>query len=139
MRIVVQKGHCVTLKSNSFHHEKSPSEEEEKFIEDSKEAMTKIYDETYTLSALCRAQRSDLIVYGLKLKAEGKELEKTIYDTETLNVITQFWNKHKARLVLNEQNILVYRRTSEEKVSFGYDAIVLPQLCQAEVIFRAYD
>ena len=52
--------------------------------------MRKIYDSTYTLSDLCRAKRSDLIVYGLRLKAEGKELDKTNYDTETLHVITQF-------------------------------------------------
>ena len=66
-------------------------------------------------------------------------MDKTIYDTQKLHVITQFWNKHKARLVLNEHDILIYRRTSEEKVSFDYDAIVLPQLYQAEVIFRALD
>ena len=41
--------------------------------------------------------------------------------------------------MLNEQDILIYRRTSEEKVSFDYDAIVLPQLYQAEVIFRAHE
>ena len=69
--------------------------------------MRKIYDATYTLSDLCRAQRSDLIVYGMRLKAEGKELDKTIYDTDTLHVIAQFCNKHKSRLVLNEQDILI--------------------------------
>ena len=101
--------------------------------------MRKIYDATYTLSDLCRAQRSDLIVYGLRLKLQGEELDRTIYDTETSHVITQFGNKHKARLVLNEQDILIYRRTSEEKASFDYESIVLPQLYQAEVIFRAHD
>ena len=101
--------------------------------------MRKIYDATYTLNDLCRAQRSDLIVYGLRLKVEGKELDKTIYGAETLHVISQFWNKHKSRLVLNEEDVLFYKRTCEEKVSFDYDAIVLPQLYQAEVIFRAHD
>ena len=80
--------------------------------------MRKIDDVTYTLSDLCRAQRSDLIVYGLRLKVEGKELDKTIYDTETLHVIAQFWNKHKSRLILNEQDVLFYKRTCQEKVSF---------------------
>ena len=45
----------------------------------------------------------------------------------------------KSRLVLNEQDILIYRRTSEEKIGFDYDAIVLPQLYQAEVIFKTHD
>ena len=54
-----------------------PSKEEEKFIEDSKEAMRKKYDATYTQNDLCRAQRSDPIVYGLRLKAEGKEPSTT--------------------------------------------------------------
>ena len=67
----------------------NPSEEEEKLIEDSKEAMRKIYDATCTLSDLRRAKRSDLIVYVLRLKAEGKESDKAIYDTETLHVISQ--------------------------------------------------
>ena len=49
---------------------------------------------------------------------EGKDLDKTIYDTETLHVITQFWNKHKSRLVLNEQDILIYQKMNEEKVIF---------------------
>ena len=53
-----------------------PSEEEEKFIEDSKEAMRQIYDTTYILRDLCRAQRSNLI--GCRLKVEGKELYQTI-------------------------------------------------------------
>ena len=101
--------------------------------------MQKIYDATYTLSELCRAQRGDLIFNGLRLKVEGKELDKTIYDTETLHVITQFWNKHKSRLVLNEQDVFIYKRTYEEKVSFDYDAIVLPRLYQVEVIFKAHD
>ena len=98
-----------------------------------------MYDAIYTLNNLCRAQRSDSIVYGFRLKAEGKELDKTFYDSETLLIISQFWNKHKARLVINEQDILVYKSTPEERVSFDYDAIVLPQLDQAEVVFRAYD
>ena len=49
-----------------------------------------------------------------------------------------FWNKHKSRLVLNEQDVLIYKRTNEEKVSFDYDATVLPQLYQTEAIFRAH-
>ena len=102
---------------------------EKKFIEDSKKVMRTIYDATYTINDLCRAQRRNLIAYGLRLKTQSQELDKAIYDTET-HVIKQFWNKLKSRFELNEQDIFIYWRTQEDKFSFYCDAIVLPQLNQ---------
>ena len=101
--------------------------------------MRKIYDAFYTTSDLVRAQKGNLILYGLKRKAEGLPLNKEVYDADPLHVINQFWNKFQKRFLMKDQDNLIYKRTDEKKVSYPYDAIILPQLYQAEATFRAHD
>ena len=85
-----------------FKSDEECSLEEKKLITDSKQVLRKLYDARNTTSDLARAQRSDLIVYGLRQKAEGLPLNKEVYDADALLVISQFWNKFHERLFISD-------------------------------------
>ena len=60
-----------------FKDEDECSSGDRQFINDSKEVMRKIYDATYAVSDLVRAQWSDLTVYGLRQRS-GLSLDKEV-------------------------------------------------------------
>ena len=45
----------------------------------------------------------------------------------------------EGKLYLNKEGIVVCRRREEDKVLYKYNAIVLPQLYQTELLFRSHD
>ena len=45
----------------------------------------------------------------------------------------------EGKLFLNKDGIVAYKRSEEDKVMYKYNAIVLPQLYQIELLFRSYD
>ncbi len=53
-------------------------------------------------------------------------------------IVIDFYNQRKAQLYVNQQGILCCRRKNSE-ITYEKDAIILPQLYNAEVLFRAHD
>ena len=45
----------------------------------------------------------------------------------------------EGKLFLNKDGIVAYKRSEEDKVLYKYNAIVLPQLYQIELLFRSSD
>ncbi len=108
---------------------------------------------TYTLDDLSRAQRTALVTLALRslVEARGeKKLEGNPWETtdsreaedqleaDVRKLVTDFQKQWADVLFINSQGILCCRRKPEEK-TLQHDAIVLPQLFQAEVMFRAYE
>ncbi len=116
-------------------------------------AMRLISAATYSLSDLQRAQRTDLVPLALlklvqspdseKLQGrsweskEMRELEVQV-DADVRKIVTEFYNQWKDQLYLNSQNNLCCRRKPSEKI-YDHDAIVLPQLYHAVMLYRAHD
>ena len=45
----------------------------------------------------------------------------------------------EGRLYLNKDEIVAYKRRKKDKVLYRYNAIVLPQLYQTELLFRSHN
>ncbi len=105
---------------------------------------------TYSISDLKRAQQTDIVTLALKRclehgtlegtpwKCKDKEDKADLLDPEVRKIINDFYKQWRGELYVNPQGILCCRRKPEEKM-YDHDAIVLPQLYQAEVMFRAHD
>ena len=44
----------------------------------------------------------------------------------------------EGRLYMNKKGIVACKRREEDKVLYKYNAIVLPQLCKTELLFRSH-
>jgi hypothetical protein len=93
----------------------------------------------YSINDLRRAQRTDLMTNALKHCVIHGELDKDQYDADIKKLVMDFFNAHKAELLINKEDILICKRKPKEEVQFEFDAIVLPQLYQTEALYRAHD
>ncbi len=105
---------------------------------------------TYSVADLSRAQRTDLVTAAIRKCMQEGQLRGTPHktkpsgseenqlDADVGKIIRDFYNYWKAQLYVNSQDALCCRRKPDEKI-FDHDAIVLPQLYHAEVLFRAHN
>ena len=54
-------------------------------------------------------------------------------------IMRQYFMQKEGRLYLNKDGISAYKRREEDRVLYKYNAIVLPQLYQTELLFRSHD
>ena len=109
-------------------------------------AIRLVNAETYSIADIIRAQQTDMVTLALKQCFEHGNLDGApwkckekrdggcLLDPEVRKIVNDFYMQWKRELYVNSQGILCCRRKPDE-----HDAIVLPQLFHAEVIFRAYD
>ena len=93
----------------------------------------------YRLSDLLRAQRNDRMTSNLKSWIENGAPDKGDLEEDSYRILRQYFMQKEGRLYLNKDGIVACRRREEDKVLYKYNAIVLPQLYQTELLFRSHD
>ena len=93
----------------------------------------------YRLSDLLRAQRNDRMTSNLKRWIENGSLDKGDLEEDSYRILRQYFMQKEGRLYLNEDGIVACKRREEDRVLYKYNAIVLPQLYQTELLFRSHD
>ena len=93
----------------------------------------------YRLSDLLRAQRNDRMTSNLKRWIENGAPDKGDLEEDSYRILRQYFMQKEGRLYLNKDGIVACRRREEDKVLYKYNAIVLPQLYQTELLFRSHD
>ena len=93
----------------------------------------------YRLSNLLRAQRNDRMTSNLKRWIENGAPDKGDLEEDSYRILRQYFMQKEGRLYLNKDGIVACKRREEDKVLYKYNAIVLPQLYQAELLFRSHD
>ena len=93
----------------------------------------------YRLSYLLRAQRNDRIISNLKRWIEHGSPDKGDLEEDSYRILRQYFMQKEGRLCLNKDGIVACKRREEDRVLYMYNAIVLPQLYQTELLFRSHD
>ena len=93
----------------------------------------------YRLSDLLRAQRNDRMTSNLKRWIENGAPDKGDLEEDSYRILRQYFMQKEGRLYLNKDGIVACKRREEDKVLYKYNAIVLPQLYQTELLFRSHD
>ena len=93
----------------------------------------------YRLSDRLRAQRNDRMASNLKRWIENGSPDKGDLEEDSYRVLRQYFMQKEGRLYLNKDGIVACKRREEDRVLYKYNAIVLPQLYQTELLFRSHD
>ena len=93
----------------------------------------------YRLSDLLRVQRNDRMTSNLKRWIENNAPDKGDLEEFNYRILRQYFMQKEGRLYLNKDGIMACKRREEDKVLYKYNAIVLPQLYQTELLFRSHD
>ena len=93
----------------------------------------------YGLSDLLRAQRIGRLTSNLKRWIENGAQDKGDLGEDSYCILRQYFMQKEGRLYLNKDGIMACKRRKEDKVLYKYNAIVLPQLYQTELLFRSHD
>ena len=93
----------------------------------------------YGLSDLLRVQRNDHMTSNLKSRIENGSPGKGDLEEDSYRNLRQYFMQKEGRLYLNKDGIVACKRREKDKVLYKYNAIVLPQLYQTELLFRSHD
>ena len=93
----------------------------------------------YRLSDLLRAQRNDRMMSNLKRWIENGIPDKGDLEEDSYRILRQYFMQKERRLYLNRDGIVACKRREEDKVLYKYNAILLPQLYQTELLFKSHD
>ena len=101
--------------------------------------MKSFFNARYRLSDLLRAQRNDRMTSNLKRWIENGAPDKGDLEEDSYRILRQYFMQKEGRSYLNKDGIVVCKRREEDNVLYKYNAIVLPQLYQTELLFKSYD
>ena len=93
----------------------------------------------YRLSDLPRAQRNDRMTSNLKRWMENGSPDKGDLEEDSYRFLRQYFMQKEGRLYLNKDEIVACKRREEDRVLYKYNAIMLPQLYQTELLIRSHD
>ena len=93
----------------------------------------------YRLSDLLRTQRNDRMTSNLKRWIENGSPDKGDIEEDSYRILRQYFMQKEGRLYLNMDGIVACKTREEDIVLYKYNAIVLPQLYQTELLFRSHD
>ena len=93
----------------------------------------------YRLSDLLRAQRKDRMTSNLKRWIENGAPDKGDLEEDSYRILRQYFMQKEGRLYLNKDGIVACKRREEDRVLYKYNAIVLPQLYQTELLSRSHN
>ena len=93
----------------------------------------------YRLSDLLRALKNDRMTNNLKRWIENGAPDKGDLEEDSYRILRQYFIQKEGRLYLNKDGIVACKRREEEKLLYKYNAIVLPQLYQTELLFKSHD
>ena len=93
----------------------------------------------YRLADLLRAQRNDRMTSNLKKWIENGSPDKGDLEEDSYRILRQYFMQKEGRLYLNKDGIVACKIRDEDKDLYKYNAIVLPQLYQTELLFMSHD
>ena len=93
----------------------------------------------HRLSDLLGAQRNDGLTSNLKRSIENGSPDKGDVEEDNDRILRQYFMQREGRLYLNKDGIVPYKGREDDKILYKYNAIVLPQLYQTELLFRSHD
>ena len=93
----------------------------------------------YRISDPLRAQSNDRMTSNLKRWIENGAPDKRDLEEESYRILRQCFMQKEGRLYLNKEVIVACKRKEEDRVLYKYNAIVLPQLYQTQLLFRSVD
>ena len=76
---------------------------------------------------------------NLKKWIANGALDKGDREEDNYRILRHFFMQKEGRLYLNKDGIVNCKRREEDKILCKYNAIVLPQLYQTELLFRSHD
>ena len=76
---------------------------------------------------------------NLKKWIENGAPDKGDLEEDSYRILRQYFMQKEGRLYLNKDGIVACKRREEDKVLYKYNAVVLPQLYQTELLFRSHD
>ena len=76
---------------------------------------------------------------NLKRWIENGSPDKGDLEEDSYRILRQYFMQKEGRLYLNKDGIVACKRREEDRVLYKYNAIVLPQLYQTELLFRSHD
>ena len=88
----------------------------------------------YRLSDLLRAQRNDRMTSNLERWIGNGTPDKGDLKEDSYRILRQYFMQKEGSLYLNNDGIVACKRREEDKVLYKYNAIVLPQLYQTELL-----
>ena len=91
----------------------------------------------YRLSDLLRAQKNDRMTSNLKRWIEKGSPDKEDLEEDSYRILRQYFMQKEGSL--KKDRIVACKRREEDKVLYQYNAIVLPQLYQTELLFKSHD
>ena len=90
------------------------------------------------LSDLLRAQQNARMTKNLKIWIENGASDKGDLEEDNYKILKQFYLKREDLFYLNKDGIVACKRKDEDKILYKNNSIVLPQLYQAELLFRSH-
>ena len=76
---------------------------------------------------------------NLKRLIENGAPDKGDLEEDSYRILRQYFMQKEGRLYLNKEGIVACKRRDDDKNLYKYNAIVLPQLYQTELLFRSHD
>ena len=76
---------------------------------------------------------------NLKKWVENGVPDKGDLEEDSYRILKQFFMQKEGRLYLSKDGIVAGKRREDNRVLYKYNAIVLPQLYQIELLFRSHD
>ena len=95
--------------------------------------------ERYRLSDLLKAHGNDRMTSNLKRWIENGAPDKGDPEEDSYRILRQYLMQKGGTLYLNKDGIVACKRREEDQVLYKYNAIMLPQLYQTELLFRSHD
>ena len=95
--------------------------------------------ERYRLSDLLKAHRNDRMTSNLKRRIKNGAPDKGDLEEDSYRILRQYLMQKGGTLYLNKDGIVACKRREEDQVLYKYNAIMLPQLYQTELLFRSHD
>ena len=93
----------------------------------------------YRLSDLIRAQKNEKMTSNFPKWIRTVVKEKGDLQADSYKILSQFYKERKNLLYHTTFGVMACRRRDEEKILHKHYLILLPQLCQREVLFRSHN
>ena len=74
----------------------------------------------------------------LKKWIDNGARDKRDLDEDSYQILRQYYMQKEGRLYLNKDGIVICKRRKDDKFLYKYNAIVLLQLYQTELVFRSH-
>ena len=93
----------------------------------------------YRISDLIRALKNAKMTSTLSKWIRTRVKQRRDLEEDSYKILSQFYKERKGLLYHTADDVVACKRRDEEKVLNKHNLIILPQLCQTEVLLRSHD